>query len=536
MAQWSEEEAGRRIRRAKDDKTSSDEIYREAMELAFPDRENWTNRKEGQDRSGKAWDSTPQVSVIRAANRLSGDFTPSFVPWCEITLGPAAERMPDNAFKAAVGKTKSETKAELENTTAIVQAILQGPGFPTASNELYIDWHFGQGGMSIMPNEDELDAPVTFQSMPLSHFYAYEGPNGKLDQWFFWHTKAPDAIQEEWPDAKLTAELTEMVAQAKTGKKKVAKLCAVVYRDYKEKGKPYRYELFHMHAKGAARIVERTSRTPPFVTPRYAKLPGENRGRGPVLFAIPDIRTANKIVEMTLRAAAIAVGGIYTATESGVAGPVRIRPLAVMKVRSNGGSNGPSLQRLDTPQRLDFGDILLEKLHESIRKVIGDNSLPPEAGPIRTATEFIQRARELVADQSGGLGRLYAEFIIPTVQRIVDILESRGLLQSDGLKIDQFLISVRMLSPLAKAEAMSEVENLVRFVEMLKALGGDQLAAFEVDPAKASTFAADKMNIPHSVRTTDGQKRQLKAVFASAMTAQAGGDPEIAEQAVTNAE
>lgn len=539
MPQWTEEEAKRQIIRAEADKSASDEIYREAVELTFPDRENWTRTKEGTDKSAYSWDSAPQVSVIRAANRLSSDFTPQFMPWMEIGLGPAAEQMPDGAFEQATGRNKTMAKRELEGITAVVQAIFNGPGFPTASNETYIDWHYGQGGMRIMPNDDPLDAPVMFAAMPISHFYAYEGPNGKLDRWFFWHTMRPDAVEQEWPDAKSNETLEDM---KKSTRKQEAKLCSVVYRDYKEREKPFRYEVFLMNKGGCQRIVQRQSRTPPFVTPRYSKLPGENRGRGPVLFALPDIRTANKIVEMTLRAAALAVGGVYTATEQGVDGPVRIKPLAVMTVRSNGGPNGPSLMRLDTPNRIDFGELLLEKLHENIKKVIGDNSLPPEAGPIRSATEFIQRARELVSDQAGGLGRLYAEFVIPTVQRVVDILEEKKLIQTDGLKIDQFLIEVRMISPLAKGEQMAEVENIVRFIEMLRVLGGqqgEQLIALEIDIPKATERLADLMNVPMDIRNDKDKKTEIQKKAASAGVQEAGGTPEqaaAAEQEVARLE
>jgi hypothetical protein len=536
MAQWSEEEAKRHIVRAEADKTASDEIYREAVEITFPDRENWTRTKEGTDKSAYSWDSAPQVNIIRAANRLSSDFTPQFVPWCEVGLGPAAESMPDAAFEEATGRNKHTAKQELERLTSVVQAIFNGPGFPTASNEMYIDWHYGQGGMRVMPNDDPLDAPVTFGSMPISHFYAYEGPNGKLDRWFFWHTLRPDAVEREWPDAKIPQALEEM---KKSTRKQEAKLCSVVYRDYDSTDRGYRYEVYLMNKAGCERIVERQTRTPPFVTPRYSKLPGENRGRGPVLFALPDIRTANKIVEMTLRAAALAVGGVYTATENGVDGPVRIKPLAVMKVRSNGGPNGPSLLRLDTPSRIDFGELLLEKLHENIQKVIGDNSLPPEAGPIRSATEFIQRARELVSDQAGGLGRLYAEFVIPCVQRVVDILEQKKLIPSDGLKIDQFLVEVRMISPLAKGEQMAEVENIVRFVEMLRVMGGqqgEQLVALEMDIPAATGRLGDLMNVPLDVRNDKTKKTEIQQGVAAQAVQEQGGSPEQAQQAAATVE
>ena len=529
MAQWSLEKALKAIAKAKSAKEASDEIYREAMQLTFPDRENFYKTQEGQQKAAYIWDSTPQVSLIRAANRISSDFTPQFQNWFEIGLGPAAEQMPDDAFQEALGKTKDDAKAELEAITKIVQAVFNGPGFPTASNELYIDWHYGQGGMKIMPNDDFLGEPVIFQSMPLSHFYAYEGPNGRLDRWFLWHELRADAIKVEWPDAKLTDKLQE---EADKPAPPMVKLCSVVYRDYDQKDLPFRYEVYHQKGDDKACLVQRQTRTSPFVTPRYAKMPGENRGRGPVLFALPDIRTANKIVELTLRAVAIAVAGVYTATESGVSGPINIKPYSIITVRRNGGPDGPSLQRLDSNQRIDFGELVLETLHESIRKVIGDNSLPTEAGPIRSPTEFIQRARELLSDQAGGLGRLTVEFVIPAVQRVVDILESKQILQTQGLQIDQFLIEVRMTSPLARGQAMEEVENIVRFIELLSSIGGTELAAFEMDLEKTTPKLADLMNVPRKLRNTAEQKMAIKKAAAAQGAAQQGADPAVASAAI----
>lgn len=533
MAQWDIDRALKAIARAKSDKDASDAIYREAMELTFPDRENFHKRKEGQDRSGYNWDSAPQVAVMRAASRLSQDFTPQFRNWFELVLGSAAQLMPDEVFQERVGVTKEEAKAALEIITKQVQAVFNGPGFPMASSEMYIDWHYGQGGMKIMPNDDILGEPVIFQAMPLSHFYAYEGPNGRLDRWFFWHEVRADALLTEWSDATLPQELIEEAEKPTPG---MAKLASVVYRDYDEIEKPFRYEVFWQKGSDKARLVERQYRTSPFVTPRYMTLPGENRGRGPVLFALPDIRTANKIVELTLTAVAIAVAGVYTATDGAVNGPIAIKPYSIIKVRRNGGPDGPSLQRLDNPQRIDFGELVLDTLHMNIRKIIGDNSLPPEAGPIRTATEFIQRARELMADQAGGLGRLYAEFVIPAVQRVIDILEAKQIVQTQGMKIDQFIFEVRLTSPLARVEAMEEVENIVRFMEMLKAIGGDELMAFEVDLESVTPRLGDLLNVPMDVRTTKAQKGQLKAAAAAQLAAQQGADPNVAIAAVEQQE
>jgi hypothetical protein len=530
MAQWGERAARTAINAAMSAKEQSDDIYREAMELTFPDRESFTKAAEGQKKGAYNWDSSTTVSVIRAANRLSSDFTPQFNDWLEIGLGPAARQMADDTFKKATGKTKDQVKLELEATTAIVQAVFNGPGFPTASNEMYIDWHFGQGGMQIMPNDDATGEPCIFQSMAMSRFYAYEGPNGRHDRWFFWHELRADAILQQWTDAVLPEDL---VKEAAKDTPKPVDLVSVVYRDYdpKVRDRPFRYEVFRCKGStGADRLVARRSRTAPFVTPRYSKLPGENRGRGPILMAMPDIRTANKIVELTLRGVAIAVAGIYTAVDNGVVGAIQIKPYSIINVRRNGGPDGPSLQRLDSPQRIDFGQLVMDELHQNIKKIIGDTSLPPEAGPIRTATEFIQRARELIADQAGGLGRLQGEFVIPAVQRVIDILEAKQVLPSQGLTIDQFLIEVRMKSPLARGQAMQEVENLVRFVELLKALGGDELAVTAVNMERAVTLLADLMNIPMTARNTEDEAKKIKKGLAQMAAQAAGGDPAVAGQ------
>jgi len=535
MAQWQEDEAGKLITRAHGDKLKSDEIYREGMELTFPDRENfYRTNVEGQDRSSINWDTAAQVSVMRAANRLSAEFTPQFQKWFEIELGPAARAMPDDDFRAMTGITKHDAKLRLERITAAAHAVFHGPGFPVASHELYLDWMYGQGGMSIDGNDDFVGEPVIFQAMPMSEYYCYSGVNGRPDRWFFWHTMRPEIVPRQWPDAAIPPDLDEMI-RSSTSSGRPARLCSTCYRDYgDEDDQPvFRSEVFWLRGRRAQRIVSRQARTSRFVTPRYMTMAGENRGRGPVLFALPDIRSANKIAEFTLRAAALAVAGVYTAVEDGVSGRVQIKPYAMIRVRSNGGSEGPSLQRLDLPNRIDFGQLILDNLHNSIKQVIGDNSLPPDVGPVRSATEFVERARELVADQAGGLGRLHAEFIVPAVQRVIDIMELRQLLGvgATGLVIDQFLVQVRMLSPLARAESMAEVQNLTQFVEIVKLLLGDQVAGFEVDPARIASHLADLMNVPMEVRNDPETKARMidAAQQLAAAAAANGADPGMAD-------
>lgn len=53
----------------------------------------------------------------------------------------------------------------------------------------------------------------------------------------------------------------------------------------------------------------------PFIAFRWLKAPGEIYGRSPVMKALPDIKTANKTVELVLKNASIAVTGIWQADD-----------------------------------------------------------------------------------------------------------------------------------------------------------------------------------------------------------------------------
>ena len=59
--------------------------------------------------------------------------------------------------------------------------------------------------------------------------------------------------------------------------------------------------------------------SPPFINFRWLKAPGEVYGRSPVMKALPDIKTANKVVELVLKNASTRVTGIcWTMTASSI--------------------------------------------------------------------------------------------------------------------------------------------------------------------------------------------------------------------------
>ena len=89
----------------------------------------------------------------------------------------------------------------------------------------------------------------------------------------------------------------------------------------------------------------------PFISFRWVKGAGEIYGRSPVMTALPDIKTANKVVELILKNASIAVTGIWLADDDGVLNPANIKLVPGSIIPKAVGSSG--LTPLQAPGRFD---------------------------------------------------------------------------------------------------------------------------------------------------------------------------------------
>ena len=101
--------------------------------------------------------------------------------------------------------------------------------------------------------------------------------------------------------------------------------------------------------------------------------------------ALPDIKTANKVVELVLKNASIAVTGIWQADDDGVLNPATIRLIPGSIIPKAVGSAG--LKPLDAPGRFDVSDLVLSDLRDRIRRCLLADRLGQVDQPGMTATE-----------------------------------------------------------------------------------------------------------------------------------------------------
>lgn len=200
-------------------------------------------------------------------------------------------------------------------------------------------------------------------------------------------------------------------------------------------------------------VARGTFETNPYIIFRWSVLSGEQYGRGPVLRALPDIKTANKVVELVLKNATIAVSGIWQADDDGVINlnNINLTPGAIIPKAV--GSSG--LTPLSSGADFDVSQIILKDLRERIRHALLADRLGLLSEKEMTATEIMARNSDMMRILGATYGRLLHEFIRPLTDRGLQILSRRGVIAPIVLNSDAEL---KYIAPIAQ---MAVSENLI---------------------------------------------------------------------------
>ncbi len=198
-------------------------------------------------------------------------------------------------------------------------------------------------------------------------------------------------------------------------------------------------------------VAHGTFETNPYLIFRWAVASGELYGMGPVIRALPDIKTANKVVELVLKNATIAVSGIWQADDDGVInlGNINLTPGAIIPKAV--GSSG--LTPLTSGANFDVSQIVLKDLRERIRHTLLADRIGLLSDKEMTATEILARNADMLRILGATYGRLLHEFIRPLCDRGLQILSRRGVIDKISLHSDAEL---KYIAPIAKMVADNE--------------------------------------------------------------------------------
>lgn len=197
-----------------------------------------------------------------------------------------------------------------------------------------------------------------------------------------------------------------------------------------------------------------TFETNPYIIFRWSVTSGELYGRGPVMRALPDIKTANKVVELVLKNATIAVSGIWQADDDGIINlnNINLTPGAIIPKAI--GSSG--LTPLTSGANFDVSQIILTDLRERIRHALLADRLGLLSEKEMTATEILARNADMMRILGATYGRLLHEFIRPLCDRGLQILARRGLIERIQLNSDAEL---KYIAPIVQMTAMDDISG-----------------------------------------------------------------------------
>lgn len=483
-----------RAKKAAQETDTNRSMYEDAYEYINPFK-NVFNNTEGAGQSHntptKQYDSTAMINAKNFVDTMQSNFTPVFSRWAEFRAGPGVPE-----------EQRDEYNKVMQKVTEKVFAYLNASNFATESAEMYYDLGMGTGCMFILEGDES--QPLNFVAAASSQFDLEEGKFGKVSGIFKRTSIRPGDIEHRWKGAKLDTRLNELKKDKPNEK---IELMEAVYYD---EGEMVWYHDVIFQETGH-RLYSKEHLEDVVVTPRWMKIPGYARGIGPFIMALADIKTLNKLKELTLKLAALNAFGVYTYERKGGLNPntASIYPGAFIPVESNGGATGQTVRELPRAGDFNVQQVMVNDLQDQIRQVMMDNRLPPESGPVRTAFEISQRISELQQDIGASFGRLMYEYVQPLFRRILAILKKKGLVElPKDFDLDNFFTVVQVVSPIARQQQMQDVQNFMQAFSMVQGVD-PQLALLAYEVEKLPGWLVEKLGADAGLLREDADKEQM---------------------------
>jgi len=483
--------------RAKDRRRTWEAHWNDCYDYTLPQRN--PNNQAGSKASDKLFDGTAPDAVDQLAASLLSNLTPPWARW--VGLMPGAD---------VNDKDREIVAPKLEKVAGILQSHIDRSNFAIEIHQCFLDL-VTVGTACLMLEESPLGEASAFRftAVPLFDVVFENDAGGRLDGTMRRMELTRRELKQRYPDAP---EMGEEKASIIGGEETRIAVIEAVFPD--DKG--YRYMAVAEPAPGlvsdAMVMSEGRFEKSPFINFRWLKAPGEIYGRSPVMKALPDIKTANKVVELVLKNASIAVTGIWQADDDGVLNPANIKLVPGAIIPKAVGSSG--LTPLAAPGRFDVSGLVLESLRASIRSALLADKLGQIAGPKMSATEVLERSAEMARILGATYGRLQSELLSPMIDRGLAILRRRG--EIPAIAVDGRTVDIDYKSPLARRQSQEDISGAVAWFQAVQQLGGG--ASEIINVARTARWLAKAFRVPEELLHSEqdlAQKRTSEGAPAA---------------------
>ena len=451
-------------------------------------------RSRGDKRMERIFDSSPLQALELLASSLHGMMTNPATPWFTLR------------FKKLEDSNDDEAKLWLEEATEVMYTAFNRSNFQQEIFELYHDLiTFGTAAMFVEEDEQDL---IKFSTRHIDEVYVAENQKGRIDTIFRRFHMTARALVQKFGD-NVSQDIRTM--SQKNPYQEVDIIHAVYPRNEfnpKKKDKANMpFESVYFEYKGGNELSLSGFKEFPFVVPRYLKASNEVYGRSPAMTALPDVKMLNEMCKVTIKAAQKQVDPPLLVPDDGFLLPVRTVPGGLNFYRSG---TRDRIEPLNIGANNPLGLNMEEQRRNAIREVFYVNQLQLQQGPQMTATEVIQRNEEKMRLLGPVLGRLQSELLQPLIDRVFNILLRNNQFASPPETLSGVNIDIEYVSPLAKAQKSTELQSIMRGIEILGSLANVAPVFDYVNFDNLVKHVADIVGMPQKLLKSQSQVTAIR--------------------------
>jgi len=502
------EELDQRFGTLHDQRSNWEKHWQELADYMLPRKADITKRRtQGDKRTELIFDATAIHAVELLAASLHGMLTSPSAPWFQMRY-----RNPEL-------NQNDEAKEWLESSTEQMYEAFQRSNFQQEIHELYFDLCvFGTAAIFV-----ELDETQTlrFSTRSIAEIYLSEDYNGRVDTVYRKFDLTARAIGQRFGEKNLPEKIEKALTEDPYSEHPIVHALfprgeTTKKASNKSQNKPV--ASIYYCAETKMLLSESGFDEFPMMVPRFVKDSVSTYGRAPAMTALPDVKMLNKMAKVGIIAAQKQIDPPLMVPDDGFVAPVRTTPGALNFYRSG---TRDRLEPLQTGANNPLSFQMEEQRRGAIRQAFYVDQLILGQGSNMTATEVLQRNEEKMRLLGPVLGRLQAELLQPLISRSFALLLRSRLLPPAPELLSGQDIDIEYVSPLAKAQKMTDLQSLMRGIEVMMQLGEIAPVADYLDKDRLIKYVATSSGIPATVLASDEEVAQLRQQQAEQAQAQA---------------
>lgn len=494
--------------------------WQDVSDYILPGRSDVTRKTSpGQSRTDRIFDSTPEDSVHVAAAAAHGAMTPDTFKWFS---------MRNDEYRDIEGADDWWYDVSMRMFNAINDS-----NFHSEGQEVWIDLFAYCTGCIHVEEDSENIAPsgrfggLRFAAFQPGTFAVAEDSRGLVNTIFRDFAMTLVAAKHRF---KQLSEKSEKKLATRKANYDDLDVCHVVMPtadayDVKASKKylSIYFEREHKHILSVRPIDDF-----PYAVPRWTKASGEVYGRGPGLSSLPNIRTLNRIVELTLRNAAKVIDPPLEVLHRSVIGDLSLAPASWNSVRQPG-----TIKPIPVGGDFNVSNLEIESFRDSIRRafLVDQIQFPPMQGTPASATEVVTRMELMRRILGPVYGRVLNEWHARMLTSVFRLMAIRRALPMPPVELLQASGGLAKMSftyenALTRAQGLVDVEAVQRALTTIVPLQQTfpEIADY-LDPQKTGKFLLEANRVPAILIRSDSEAAQVAQSRAQATeqeVAQAG--------------